>query len=66
MQASKGDRVIAPSHRVGGPDRHGEIVEVQGNDGRPPYLVRWNDSSGEHLFFPGPDTTIEPHTQKMG
>lgn len=25
------------------PDRDGEILEVRGDDGRPPYIVGWSD-----------------------
>jgi len=34
--------------------RDGEILEVHGEDGGPPYLVRWSDSGHESLVFPGP------------
>lgn len=47
---------------VGHPDKHGEIVEVHGNGGEPPYLVRFEDGQ-TRLMFPGPDAVIEhiPH-----
>jgi len=32
-------------------------------DGGPPYLVRWNDSGHETLYFPGNDATVE-HTRR--
>jgi hypothetical protein len=59
MRASKGDQIVVPGEHVGQPERHGEIVEVRGEGGAPPYLVRWSDTEQEHLFFPAPDTTIE-------
>jgi len=59
MRASVGDRVVIKAHHVGGPDRDGEILEVQGTDGGPPYVVRWEDSDHGVLFFPGPDAVIE-------
>ncbi|MFI5101537.1 MAG: DUF1918 domain-containing protein [Actinomycetes bacterium] len=34
------------------------MLEVQGVDGAPPYLVRWSDTGHEGLYFPGPDTVI--------
>lgn len=58
MQASTGDRIIIRGHRVGEPERDCEVLEVHGEDGAPPYLVRWDDSGRESLFFPGPDARI--------
>jgi hypothetical protein len=37
---------------------------VQRADGEPPYLVRWEDSDHETLFFPGPDATVEHYEHK--
>jgi Domain of unknown function (DUF1918) len=59
MQASVGDRIVVKGHRVGAPDVDGEVLEVRGPDGGPPYLVRWGDSGHEALFFPGPDATVQ-------
>jgi hypothetical protein len=39
------------------------VVEVRGPDGTPPFVVRWDDSGHEVLFFPGPDAVIE-HIEK--
>jgi hypothetical protein len=58
VQASKGDHIEVRSHHVGEPARQGEIIEVRGQDGSPPYLVRWADGH-EGLFFPGPDAVVE-------
>jgi hypothetical protein len=43
---------------VGARDRVGEIVEVRGSEGGPPYLVRFPDGH-ETLVFPGPDSVVE-------
>lgn len=59
MQARVGDRIVIRGHRVGEPIRDGEILEVRGPDGGPPYIVRWEDSGHETLFFPGSDALIE-------
>jgi len=59
MQASVGDRLVIKGHHVGEPDRDGEIIAVQGEQGGPPYIVRWEDSGHETLFFPGSDAAIE-------
>lgn len=59
MQASVGDRIVIVGHRVGEPERDGEILEVLGDDGGPPYVVRWGDSGHECWFFPGSDAHIQ-------
>lgn len=58
MQANVGDRLHVHGNTVGEPDRLGEIVEVRGDDGGPPFLVRFDDGA-EKLVFPGPDAVIE-------
>jgi hypothetical protein len=58
MKASKGDRIIIKGHRVGEPDRDCEVIEARGPDGGPPYVVRWEDSDHETLFFPGSDAVV--------
>jgi len=59
MKASVGDRLVIKGHHIGEPDRDGEIVEVRGEHGGPPYRVRWEDSGHETLFFPGSDAMVE-------
>ena len=63
MRAAAGDRLVIKGHHVGEPDRDAEILEVHGEDGGPPWLVRWADDGHEGLFFPGSDAMIEhfPH-----
>jgi hypothetical protein len=58
MHACVGDRIVIRGHHVGEPDRDGEVLEV-GDQGGAPYLVRWEDSGHETLFFPGPDATVQ-------
>lgn len=55
MQAQVGDELTVKGHHQGDEDRHGEIIEVIGTDGAPPYMVRWRDGF-ESLFYirPGP------------
>jgi Domain of unknown function (DUF1918) len=57
MKASVGDRIDIRGKRVGEDGRHGQVVRVQGHDGDPPYVVRWDDGH-EGLFFPGPDAVV--------
>jgi hypothetical protein len=59
VQANVGDRIIIKGHHTGQPERDGEILEVRGPDGGPPYLVRWSDTGEEGLFFPGSDASIQ-------
>jgi Domain of unknown function (DUF1918) len=59
MQATVGDRLLVHGNAVGHPDRMGEIVEVRGRTGGPPYLVRFDDGH-TRLVFPGPDAVVEP------
>lgn len=57
MKARKGDRLVLAANRTEGPVRDGEILEVRGPDGAPPYLVRWSDGHTA-LVFPGPDAIV--------
>ncbi|MEU7139245.1 DUF1918 domain-containing protein [Nocardia sp. NPDC046473] len=59
MMANVGDRLLVHGHVVGQGDRHGEIIEVRGPEGAPPYLVRYADGR-ESLVYPGPDAIVEP------
>ena len=43
MQAAIGDRFCVRGNIVGQPERTGEIIEVRGAGGEPPYLVRFDD-----------------------
>lgn len=59
MRAQVGDKLVVQGHRVGEHERDGEIIEVRGPEGTPPYVVRWSDTGHEGLVFPGADVTIE-------
>ena len=50
---------------VGQADQIGEIVEVRGPSGSPPFIVRFDDGH-QGLVFPGPDAVIEPGTPRQG
>ena len=60
MHAAVGDRLVVHSQHVDGPVRDGEILEVRGPNGTPPFTVRWSDTGHESLCFPGPDASVEP------
>jgi hypothetical protein len=59
VQAQVGDRIVIRGHRVGEHDRDGEIIEVRGPGGDPPWVIRWSIDGHEGLFFPGPDARID-------
>ncbi|GAA0528333.1 hypothetical protein GCM10011581_31600 [Saccharopolyspora subtropica] len=61
MRAEVGEWLIAEPVHLDGHRRKGQIIEVHGPDGEPPYLVRWIDDDRVTLFFPGPDTHLERH-----
>ncbi len=58
MRAHPGDRIVIRGRTVEAPDRHGEIIEVRGLDGEPPYRVRFSEGH-ESVVFPGSDFIIE-------
>lgn len=60
MKAAVGDEIIITGHVVGESRRVGQVVEVRGTDGAPPYLVCWDDSGRTTLLYPGYDATIKP------
>ncbi len=64
MQAREGDQLVILSTRLDRPVRDGEILEVHGDDGQPPYVVRWSDNGRTTLVFPGPDAQVHSlHTR---
>jgi Domain of unknown function (DUF1918) len=58
MQAQVGERLRIHGRTVGTRDQEAEILEVRGEGGQPPYLVRFHDGR-ETLMFPGPDCQVE-------
>ena len=59
MQAQVGDQLVVEGRTDTQRRKHGEVVEVRGDNGAPPYLVRWEDGH-EALVFPGPDAHVVP------
>ncbi|MET9962259.1 DUF1918 domain-containing protein [Streptomyces sp. NPDC006326] len=57
MQASVGDRIVVHGRIVGQRERIAEVIEVLGENGSPPYRVRFEDGH-ETLMSPGPDTVV--------
>lgn len=58
MRAQVGEHLLIHGKTVGAVEVAAEIVEVRGEDGAPPYLVRFPDGH-ESLMFPGPDCVVE-------
>lgn len=57
MKAHQGDRIILAASYLDEPLRDGEVLEVRGADGAPPYLVRWSDGH-TGLLYPGPGSVL--------
>jgi hypothetical protein len=57
MKAHQGDRIILAASHTNEPTRDGEVLEVRGPDGEPPYLVRWADGR-TGLMYPGPGSVL--------
>jgi hypothetical protein len=57
MKAQVGERLLFHGAKVGSADHVGAVVEVRGEDGGPPYLVRFDDGH-EALLFPGTDCQV--------
>lgn len=58
MRAAIGDTLHIHTNHVGEAEALGEILEVRGTDGAPPYLVQFRDGR-TRLLYPGPDAVIE-------
>lgn len=60
MKATPGDVIAILSRHLDETVREGEIIEVHGADGGPPYVVRWQDTGHIGVLFPGPDARVLP------
>lgn len=58
LRAAPGDRLVVRGHHQGELPRDGEILKVLGDNGAPPYLVRWSDGH-ESEVFPGSDMSVQ-------
>ena len=58
MRAVVGDRLHVHGRVVGHREQTAEILEVRGEDGSPPYFVRYDDGH-EALVVPGSDASVE-------
>ncbi|GIF13933.1 DUF1918 domain-containing protein [Actinoplanes teichomyceticus] len=60
MKAHIGDRIIVAGVHVGIEKRVGVITGIEHPDGTPPYTVRWINDDHTSLFYPGPESRVEP------
>lgn len=60
MHAEVGDQLHVRGRTVGVKERQCEVLEVRGENGAPPYWVRYSDGH-ESLIFPGTDCIVEHH-----
>jgi hypothetical protein len=64
MQAVVGDVLHVHGKIVGQAERTGQILEVHGSAGEPPYMVEFDDGH-TCLVCPGPDAIVEhPHGKR--
>lgn len=64
MRARVGDELTIDGRKVGGPTRVGEVIEVRGEDGGPPYRVRWYETGTTTLLYPGSDCHVRGRDSK--
>ncbi len=62
MRAQLGDHIIIAASHIDQATRDGEVIEVRGKDGAPPYLVRWADGR-TGLLYPGPGSILRVETE---
>jgi hypothetical protein len=66
LKASPGDELVIKGHHVGEPEREGEILEVLGEGGGPPYEVRWDDGNVARVY-PSSDAYVRHlHGERNG
>ena len=59
LRASPGDRLVVRGHHLHEPERDAEILDVQGEDGAPPYMVRWSDDGHVSRVYPSSDIYVD-------
>lgn len=58
LRAAAGDTLVIGHATASAPARTGEIIEVLGPDGAPPYRVWWIAGEYESLITPGADAHL--------
>ena len=59
LRAKPGDRLVIRGHTFREHGRDAEILETLGEDGGPPFRVRWDDTGRETEIFPGADAYVD-------
>lgn len=59
LRAEAGDRLVIKGHHSGEPQRDGEILDVLGPDGAPPFVVRWEEDGHVSRLYPGSDAYVD-------
>jgi hypothetical protein len=59
MHAKAGDHIVIETAKLDTQRRHGDVLEVIGDDDNEHYRVRWQDGH-ESIYFPGPDARVGP------
>lgn len=63
MRAQAGDILMVRSHHIGEPQK-AVVPELRGDNGEPPFLVRWSDGY-EGLIFPGSDASVQHRRRRV-
>ena len=58
MKAHVGDMIEVRSRHIDDLVRRGQVLEVRGEDGAPPYLMQWDDNPHKCIYFPGSDAVV--------
>jgi len=59
LRAAPGDRLVVRGHRQGESVRDAEVLEVLGEDGAPPFVVRWEADGHVSRLYPSSDVFVE-------
>lgn len=66
LRAAQGDRIVIRGHHVGELERDAEILEVLGEGGSPPYVVRWEDDGHVSRLYPSSDAYVQHFEHPQG
>jgi hypothetical protein len=64
LRAQPGDRLVIKGHHVGELERDAEVLEVLGQHGGPPFLVRWADDGRVSRLYPSSDAYVQHFEHK--
>jgi hypothetical protein len=65
MHAKTGDHIVIETSKRDTRRRHGDVLEVLGDQDSQHYRVRWDDGH-ESIYFPGPDAQLRPADWRPG